>query len=80
MVDRLGGVSLALAVIMGALVVVDPTIAEAFFDEAQIDQIVHQDFEGYYSEYFAPNFAAGCGPTTPGSPRSAWPRGCCCCR
>jgi uncharacterized membrane protein SpoIIM required for sporulation len=51
-------ISLALAAVMGTLVVVDPTIAAAFFDEKQIDQIVHQDFEGYYSEFFAPNFAA----------------------
>lgn len=52
------GLSLALAAIMGTLVVLDPSIARAFFDDAQIDQIVHQDFEGYYSEFFAPNFAA----------------------
>jgi len=54
-------VSVANVLLAGALmqyIVSNPDVANLFMSDADIQQLVNQDFVGYYSEYHAQNFAA----------------------
>jgi uncharacterized membrane protein SpoIIM required for sporulation len=55
------GVSAAFLTLSGALIWMvadDPTIALTFLDPDEIDQLVNNDFEAYYSAYAPQNFAS----------------------
>jgi uncharacterized membrane protein SpoIIM required for sporulation len=54
------GVAVANLLVIGFLiawVAGHPDTARAFLSDAEMDQLVNNDFAGYYSEFMAPNFA-----------------------
>jgi uncharacterized membrane protein SpoIIM required for sporulation len=55
------GVALSFIAFSGVLIAIvanNPTIQLSLFSQAEIDQIVNHDFQDYYSQYAAQNFAA----------------------
>jgi uncharacterized membrane protein SpoIIM required for sporulation len=50
--------SVAVAVIVGAWIVRSPYVQARLLAPAEVRQLVNQQFQGYYSQYAAPSFAA----------------------
>jgi uncharacterized membrane protein SpoIIM required for sporulation len=52
------GAFLGFAAVLGALVATDPSISAALFSPEDIQSLVNNDFEAYYSEFAPENFAS----------------------
>ena len=50
--------SVAVTAVMMLWLLANPTVEQSLLTPAEVDQLVTQDFEGYYSEYAASHFAA----------------------
>ncbi len=51
-------VSLAVTAVMTLWLLANPLVEQSLLSPAEVDQLVNEDFEGYYSQYAASHFAA----------------------